>query len=656
MEMLRPKIFAWIVCCVPSTLLADALSIAPTAKLSYNEHILPILAENCFQCHGPDSSTRKAKLRLDSFEFATAPRDDQPAIRPGNPKESALIYRITSTDEDERMPPLESHKKLTPAEIVLLERWVSEGAQYEEHWSLIPLNRPAVPRFGRGWARNDIDPFIAEKGVEAGVKPSREEHPLRLLRRVTLDLTGLPPTKAQIDAFLKDRSPDSYGAAVDRLLASDASAEHFARHWLDAVRYADTHGIHIDNYRTIWPYRDWVVNAFRQNMRFDQFTIEQLAGDLLPDATMEQKIASGYNRCLPTTSEGGAIPAEYEAIYAKDQVETMSAVWLGLTTGCASCHDHKFDPISQKDFYSLTAFFRNSTMPAMDGNYFDTEPNLFIPSVGERERHPKLQEEIALAKAALETRGKSAEADFERWLASGEPLKAPRVDYRVAQRWPLDQPSGPIVSGVGPALVAGPSRGGRDNRGGLPTSGSPTKQNTARDGADPARIAGPFGPAPKINGADIILGEAVTMKRDGQFSIGLWVRVEGTPSGTLLSSLSADDPHRGWEIFLENGKPGLYYSDRKDHLTARPVARQALAPGRWHHLLFVYDGPARRHRFIDVYVNGGSGASTGEHRGFAGDVKPSGPLRLGARHSASGAPVAGLTGGEVWVQDIRRYD
>ena len=348
------------------------------AKLTFNDHIQPILAENCFSCHGPDSSTRKAKLRLDRAEFATVEHGDyEAAIVPGKPDVSPLIERILATDADEIMPPPESHKTLKPAEIALIKQWVAEGAQYQEHWSFIAPQRPAVPEVasvGAAWARNPIDHFVAQKLTSVGLKPSRDEDPARLLRRVTFDLTGLPPTPEDIAAFMRDPSAAAYDRTVDRLLASDASAEQFSRQWLDAVRYADTHGIHIDSYRSIWPYRDWVVNAFRQNLPFDTFTIEQMAGDLLPNATLEQKIASGFNRCLPTTSEGGAIAAEYEAIYAKDRVETMSTVWLGLTTGCAACHDHKFDPVSTKDFYSLTAFFRNNTMPAMDGNVSTQSP------------------------------------------------------------------------------------------------------------------------------------------------------------------------------------------------------------------------------------------------------------------------------------------
>ena len=597
-----------------------AWAAAPAKPLSYNEHIQPILAENCFACHGPDSSTRKAKLRLDRAEFATAVRGDhEPAIVPGQPDASPLVERILSTDDEERMPPLDSHKTLKPAEIALLKRWVAEGARYEQHWSFLAPARPAVPTVSwstQRWARNPLDHFIAEKLAASGLKHSGAEEPARLLRRVTFDLTGLPPTPDELAAFARDPSPAAYERAVDRLLASDACAEQFGRQWLDAIRYADTHGIHIDNYRSIWPFRDWVVGAFRENKPFDQFTVEQMAGDLLPGATLDQKVASGFNRCLPTTSEGGAIAAEYEAIYAKDRVETMSTVWLGLTTGCAACHDHKFDPVSTKDFYSLTAFFRNNTMPAMDGNVSDTPPSLFVPAVGDRERWSALQPKIAAAKSAVQARAAEADGDFETWLATAKTLAAPPVDRRVRLHLPL----------VGPADDTTP----------------------VSDGL--------YGPAPKINGLDRILGEPVPMTREGAESFGLLVRIDAKPSGTLLSCLKADGTGSGWELFLENGKIGLFFADEKGGVSARGVAKDALAPGQWHHVLLSYDAASMRSRSIDVFVDGKAAANSGEVSSFPNDIIPAAPLRLGARHAADGRAAAPLTGGEVWVQDVRRYD
>ncbi|MBI4621919.1 MAG: DUF1553 domain-containing protein [Verrucomicrobia bacterium] len=617
----------------PVAKMSVAAAAAPveSGRLSFNEHIQPILSENCYACHGPDSSTRKAKLRLDRAEFATAAREDhEPAIVPGRPEESLLVEKITATDPDDRMPPPDSHKELKPAEIALLRRWVAEGAVYEKHWSLIPPTRPPLPAAGRDWARNPIDHFIAETLAGAGLRPSREEGAARLLRRVTLDLTGLPPTPEEQAAFARDPSPQAYERMVDRLLASDAAAEQFTRHWLDAVRYADTHGIHIDNYRSIWPYRDWVLGAFRRNLPFDQFTIEQMAGDLLPDATLDQKVASGFNRCLPTTSEGGAIPAEYEAIYAKDRVETMSTVWLGLTTGCAACHDHKFDPVSTRDFYSLTAFFRNNTMPAMDGNVADTEPNLFVPAVGDRARWTALQAETGGLKTALRERAGAADADFESWFATATRLAASPADHTVKLHVPLDESAGPIK--VPGAVAVAPVAG------------------------EPSRVAGLFGPAPQINDLDLVLGAPVPMTREGKVSFAMFVRVEGKPGGTLLSSLSADEPERGWEIFLEDGKPAMFFSDEKDGSGMRAVAKDPLVPEAWHHLLLVFDGTGSRNRLVNLFVDGKDVANAGVPRTFRKDITPTAPLRLGARHSANGRPVAGLKGGAVWVQDLRQYD
>ncbi len=609
---------------------------AATAKIGYNEHIQPLLAENCFHCHGPDAATRKAKLRLDRAEFATQPRaggDLEPAIVPGKPAVSPLIERIKTTDPEEVMPPPEVHKRLKPAEIALLERWVAEGAEYQEHWSLLPPVRPPAPEvpWAADWVRTPVDRFVAARLADAGLKPSPEEAPARLLRRLAFDLTGLPPTPAELAEFLRDPSPRVYDQAVDRMLASDAAAEHFARHWLDAVRYADTHGIHIDNYRSIWPYRDWVIGAFRRNLPFDQFTIEQMAGDLLPGATLDQKVASGYNRCLPTTSEGGAIAAEYEAIYAKDRVDTMSTVWLGLTTGCASCHDHKFDPITMKDFYSLAAFFRHNTMPAMDGNVSDTRPSLFVPAAADRARWPILQSEVAAARAALQARARAAEEDFERWLASGAALAAPPVDRRVSLHLPLTEESAPRirVPGSGPAPA------------------------TAEEAA---RVEGPFGPAFRVDGVDWAAGPPLSKTPAGAASVAQRVRIDGKPSGTLLSCLDAEDQQSGWELLLEEGRVGLYFADRQGGVTARGVARTALTPGKWHHVLLSYDAASMRSRSIDLFVDGRPAANSGETSNFPHDIVPAAPLRLGARHAAGGRAGPGLAGGRVWVQDLRVFE
>ncbi len=591
-------------------------SAAPAAgKLTYNEHIQPILAEYCFHCHGPDSGTRKGKLRLDRAADATGPRGDRgPAIVPGDIARSMVIERILSPHEDEVMPPPESHKKLSPVEIAQLKQWIQEGAEYQEHWSFLAAQRPRVPEVpaARGWAKNPIDAFVAEQHAAQKLAPAKEEERARLLRRATFDLTGLPPTPAELAAFLADKRPDAYERAVDRLLATPASAEHFARHWLDAVRYADTHGIHIDNYRSIWPYRDWVVEAYRTNMPFDRFTIEQVAGDLLPDATLEQKIASGFNRCLPTTSEGGAIAEEYEAIYAKDRVDTVGTVWLGLTKSCASCHDHKFDPVTMKDFYAFTAFFRNNTMPTMDGNRHDTPPTLFIPAMPDRARWPALQQEIAEVKTERQARDKAGEADFKAWLAgSPQHLARPPVEHEVVAHLTLEKAA----------------------------TGAATE------------IAGPFGVAPTLAEAAREIGPARTWAPEMADSFSLWVRFDGTPSGPLLSTLDASGEGAGWEVFLESGKIGLHVADGTGLVKVHNTGG-VLAPGKWHHVLLSYDTASRRSRTIEVFVDGRSGVNSSISAHLPADIVSRHPVRLGAR--AGAAP--GEDAAKIRVQEVRRYD
>jgi hypothetical protein len=602
-------------------------------RLSYNDDIQPILAENCFLCHGPDSSTRKAALRLDRFADATVARENgkwDPAIVPGNPAASPLVERIKSSDPEDVMPPRDSHKQLKPEEIARLERWVAEGAEYQQHWSLIPPVRPAVPApaAAKGWARNPIDAFIVDALAGTGLSPSAPESPARLLRRVTFDLTGLPPTAQELAAFERDPSPAAYDRVIDRLLASPASAEHLARQWLDAVRYADTHGIHIDNYRSIWPYRDWVIGAFQRNLPFNQFTVEQIAGDLLPNATLDQRIASGFNRCLPTTNEGGAIPEEYEVIYAKDRVDTLGSVWLGLTVGCAACHDHKFDPITQKDFYSLTAFFRNNTMPSLDGNLSDSPPSMFVPAAADRESWAGLQKKIAELAGRITAEEKVSEPRFTAWRDTANSLPPLPRDHSVGLYLPLTEPNGPLANTDGKPLTAGQP--------------------------EPARVAGVHGPAPKLSGLDVVLGPPVPMRWGQSQSFGLLVRVEGTPTGTLLSSLADDASGSGWEIFFENGRVGVNFIDGIGGVAARGVAAAALTPGRWHQLLFVNDAAAMRSRSIDVYVDGKSVTSTGETSNFPNDIVPAAPLRLASRHKPDGHAGHALTG-DVWVQDLRHY-
>ncbi len=324
------------------------------AEVNFNRDVRPIMSDTCFRCHGPDKSSRMAGLRLDLREEALQPtKSGVVPIVPGDPEKSAIIQRVFSPNAARLMPPKFAHKDLTEAQKNTLRQWVAEGATYEGHWAYQPVTLPELP----AQSAHPVDAFIRAKLVREGLAPSPQADKRTLIRRVTLDLTGLPPTPQQVDAFLQDSSPDAYDRVVDRLLASPSYAEKQAMHWLDAVRYADTCGFHGDNPFPAWPYRDYVLKSFRDNKPFDQFTREQLAGDLLPNATDEQRVASAYNRLTRTSAEGGIQPKEYLAKYAADRVRTTSAVWLGSTMGCAECHDHKFDPFTAKDFYSFKAFF-----------------------------------------------------------------------------------------------------------------------------------------------------------------------------------------------------------------------------------------------------------------------------------------------------------
>ncbi|HWB97096.1 MAG TPA: DUF1549 domain-containing protein [Bryobacteraceae bacterium] len=345
--MLGFRLPAVLFCCAS----AFASGAKSAATVDFQRVVRPILSNACFACHGPDKNTRMAGLRLDLKEEALAVRKNGAAIVPGSPEKSLLYQRITSETPARRMPPEYSHKTLTDAQKETLKRWIAEGAPWQQQWSFVPPVRPAVPPVkDTKWVRNPIDTFILSKLEAQGLKPAPEADRHTLIRRVTLDLTGLPPTPEEVDAFVRDKSRNAYEKVVDRLLASPRYGEHRARYWLDAARYADTHGIHVDNYREMWPYRDWVIGAFNRNLSFDRFTVEQVAGDLLPNRTLDDQIATGFHRCNVTTNEAGIIEAEYDAIYAKDRVDTTGAVWLGMTIGCATCHDHKFDPISQRDF------------------------------------------------------------------------------------------------------------------------------------------------------------------------------------------------------------------------------------------------------------------------------------------------------------------
>ena len=405
--------------------------------IEFNRHIRPILSNRCFACHGPDSNARKAGLRLDRRDSALSIRDgyDLPAIVPGNPEGSAAILRVREENQAQRMPPPHSSqaggegKPLSDREIALLSRWIEQGAEWQEHWSYRPLQRPELPDVQGGeQGDNPIDRFVITGLGRHGLEPAEPAGKHTLLRRVSLDLTGLPPSLEELDRFASDESPDAYERLVDRLLSSPHYGEKMAIDWLDIVRYADTNGYHSDVHRRIWPYRDYVIHAFNMNKPFDQFTREQIAGDLIPQATREQKVASGFNRLGQITKEGGAQPKEYLAKYAADRVRVIGTAWLGSTVACAECHDHKFDPFSIEDFYRLSAFFADVKEKGVFENDSDVDPEMALTSsdpeitLAQTRAYERLEREILTLRRATsgskaerkanEARLRSAEAQF----------------------------------------------------------------------------------------------------------------------------------------------------------------------------------------------------------------------------------------------------
>lgn len=600
---------------------AEPASIAP---VNFQRQVRPILSENCFLCHGPDKDTRMADVRLDIREGAFATRKDGVIVVPGKPNESLIIKRIMSTNPGYRMPPTFSHRTLTAEQKEILRRWVAEGAPWKDHWAFVaPVRPPLPPVKDATWVRNPIDPFILAKLEANSLQPAPEADRRTLIRRVTLDLTGLPPAPAEVEAFVKDRSPHAYEKVVDRLLASPHYGEQRAHYWLDAARYADTQGLHIDNYREMWPYRDWVIGAFNRNLSFDEFTIEQIAGDLLPNATLDQKIASGFERCNVTTNEGGFIPAEAAAMYAKDRADTTGTVWLGLTVGCATCHDHKFDPISQKDYYSLTSFFRNTTQYALDGNVPDTPPTVLVPPQEDRAQWDELNAQRRKLEATITAATSASNPEFEAWLRSPErrqiasPLASAQLlalglNEKGAQAI-LNGQLEPVSLAAGATFVDGPPAVGSALHFGKETSLE----------------------LPNIAGID-------TGK---PFTVSTWARIpskiQSYAFASQFDSKKEGDSNKQWGwwvgVINDNGQGAqptirLYGKDGK-YLTAQPSPEYALKPSTWYHLTFTYDG-SRDRKGLSIYINGELVPSYGDGADLApleSSIRTTSPLHLGSR-------------------------
>jgi mono/diheme cytochrome c family protein len=603
-------------------------SAIPRSAISYNRLIRPILAENCFACHGPDSAARKAGLRLDRFADATADRSGHAALVPGKPAASEVLKRVLG--QGPVMPPAATKKHLSPAQIALLKQWIAQGAQYEAHWSLIPPKRPALPAVKNvKWVRNRIDRFVLA-GLEAkGLTPAPEADRRTLARRLSLDITGLPPDSAEVEAFVRDKSPNAYEKLIDRWMATPQWGEHRGRYWLDYARYADTHGIHFDNYREMWSYRDWVIGALNRNMPFDQFTIEQLAGDLLPDPTLEQKIASGFNRCNITTNEGGAIDEEYRVLYARDRTETVGQVWLGSTVGCAVCHDHKFDPLSQKEFYQLSAFFNNTTQAAMDGNIKDTPPVLPVPQPEDRERFAAIKGELEVARRAVAERKQSASAEFDKWLASAD---ARQVEGRIPSEGLRFR--APLAEGKGREIQA-------------EVEGQIVRLTAA---AEPGWSGGAVAPAAfqrKGPGA-IEVPNAGDFEKSQAFTCAAWVKLaRGDQGGAIVARMDDQHDFRGWDLWVENGRVGTHIINKWPDDALKVVTRMPVKAGEWHHVCFTYSGGGNA-AAVKVFVDGVPQTTDTQADKLQNTIRTEVPFKIGQRHTTAVLEGAG-------IQDVRLY-
>jgi len=622
--------------CVVAVLLALPVTAAEAAeKLSFNRDIRPLLVENCFSCHGADSASRKADLRLDLRDEAV----ESGAIAPGEPDSSVMLDRIFSEDAEEVMPPPAAKKQLTAAQKELLKRWIAEGAEYQPHWSFIPPRRPEPPAVkNAAWAKNPIDRFILARLEQEGLAPAAEADRRTLARRVAIDITGLPPEPALVEAFVADARPDAYERLVDSLLAQPEWGEHRGRHWLDYARYADTHGIHFDNYREMWTYRQWVVNAFNRNLPFDQFTIQQLAGDLVaqdlaakqPTAAdlLETQIASGFNRCNMTTNEGGTIPEEYLVLYTRDRTETTAAVWLGLTAGCAVCHNHKFDPLSQREFYELAAFFNNTTQNAMDGNIHDTPPIVPVPREEDRPRFTILEKELPQAKAAVDTRRREARGAFDTWIATATP-------ETIAKTQPQEAPIVHLPFAETMGTKTRVALQGKESD--LPLAATVKWQ------------AGPAGSAILLDGRGLEIASVGDFEHDQAFSVAFWIRPPANDSAyTVLGRMNDAQEHQGWDVTVQGRRVGMHLIHAWPGDAFKVVAGDQLKADAWTLVTVSYDGSGKAEG-VTIAYDGKPQKTKIETNSFKRhSIRSAVPLTIGSRSPGSPAHAVGLADLRIW--------
>jgi hypothetical protein len=686
--------------------------------LDFNQDVQPILASNCFSCHGPDPEMRKAGLRLDLEESAFRKRPGHPdAIVPGHPEQSELIKRIESTDPHHLMPqsPQGEAKPMKAADIAILREWIKEGAVYRPHWAFDKPARPLLPAIAQddGWAKTPIDVFILARLRKEGLHPSPEADKETLIRRVTLDLTGLLPTPAEVSAFVHDASPQAYEHLVDGLLARPSYGEERARYWLDYARYADTYGLHYDNSRDIWPYRDYLIRAFNSNKPFDQFAMEQIAGDMLPAKNLDPLIASGYVRLGVSSNEGGTIPEELRVNIARERTEAYGATFMGLTVGCAVCHDHKYDPTTQKDFYSLSAFFNNLEEKPFNDDRPVWAPVARVPRPQNQDEYNRVLAKRSELAGRLRTLRSNDRTLVEQWLASRQRLPEPVAADRLELRLRLDE------------------GGGEELRNSAPQA-SPTSFPIGKFKPQWGETTWLWPDFRMDTNTHVLLGQAGNYEWNQPFSSGGWFMIRSAPNynldnakGALLAKMDATQHNRGWDLSLEKGtvsvelvnqgpkdlpnpkppekpkaKP-VEYKEVFEYPTPVDLTKKDLAPnkpkpkkeppkkkeaakpkppkppkppepkppedttpfvaikvstvdplpvdGHWKHVFFTYDGSGKASG-VKIYVNGAPVATKVVYDSLAqSTIKTQAPMQLGWRYPDA------YPSRETRYQDIRLY-
>jgi hypothetical protein len=614
--LFRTVIFSLVSLLLPGTLLL-------AQSVRFNRDVRPILSGKCSKCHGPDDTQRQAELRLDKENGILHAFD-------GGLNESEGWARVTSTDPDLVMPPPDSHLQLTDDERTTLQAWIKAGAQWEGHWSFLAPVMPPVPEMDdeswQQWTRNPIDAFVLQRLRAADLAPNNDASREILLRRVSLDLTGLPPTLDDIDAFLADTSETAYDTVVDRLLASPHFGERMAVSWMDAARYGDTSVFHADGPRDMWPWRDWVIQAYNKNMPFDQFTREQLAGDLLPNPSTEQMVATGFLRNNATTDEGGLIEEEYRVEYAIDRVKTTSMVWLGVSMECAQCHNHKYDPITQEEYYQFYAFFNQAADPGKQTRNGNQSPVVDLFDDEKISQADELQPQLTAIETRLAERSAAAEADFQKWSVD-EAVKAANGVSHPADpvSWiPLDETKGRTV-----ADVAQPNHSGQLN--------GPEKWTTGH--------AGNAFECDSNNWID--MGAAGNFDGSHGFSYGCWVRPQDAGNGSPIARMNLANGYRGYDIHLANGSVAVHLIHSWPNDAIKIETKKRLTANEWQHIFVTYDA-SKSAAGLQIYVNGELWESEVREDRLKGTILSKGPFFVGRRNTGSNY--------KGFIDDIRIYD